>query len=90
VYGDHISPISDTTILSSAGAGCNHLDHVSTQLVYASVVAGCSALGYLLMGFFGGFAIPFVIALAVMLIVLYVANKRNSQKMTIDYSKVNH
>ncbi len=41
VYGDHVSPISDTTILSSAGAQCNHLRHVATQLPYASVVAAC-------------------------------------------------
>ncbi len=90
VYGDHISPISDTTILSSTGAGCNHLDHVSTQLVYASVVAVCSMVGYLLMGIIGGFVIPFVVALGTMLIVLFVANKKSYEKMPIDYSKVNH
>src|SRR5690606_4311212 len=39
VYGDHISPISDTTILSSTGAGCHHIDHVNTQLPYATTVA---------------------------------------------------
>lgn len=50
VYGDHISPISDTTILSSAGASCNHLAHVTTQLPYASLVAGICLLGYLLAG----------------------------------------
>lgn len=90
VYGDHISPISDTTILSSTGAGCNHLDHVSTQLVYATVVAGCSAVGYLLMGFIGGFAIPFAVALGLMLLVLFIANKKSYEKTPIDYSNVNH
>ncbi len=90
VFGDHISPISDTTILSSTGAGCNHLDHVSTQLVYAAVVAGCSILGHLLMGIIGGFVIPFIGAVATMIIVLFIAHKKNSQKMTIDYSQVNH
>ncbi len=51
VFGDHCSPISDTTILSSAGAGCSHIDHVSTQLPYALLAATCSACGYLMVGF---------------------------------------
>lgn len=50
VFGDHCSPISDTTILSSAGAGCNHIEHVTTQLPYALLVAACSAVGYLVAG----------------------------------------
>ena len=57
VFGDHCSPISDTTILSSTGAGVPHLAHTSTQLVYALTVAGCSALGYLVAGLTGG-ALP--------------------------------
>ncbi len=51
VYGDHTSPISDTTILSSAGAECDHLRHVATQIPYASVVAGVCLIGYLVAGF---------------------------------------
>ena len=51
VCGDHISPISDTTILASTGANCNHIDHVSTQLPYALLVAACCLIGYLLAGF---------------------------------------
>ena len=50
ICGDHCSPISDTTIMSSAGAHCNHLDHVSTQLPYAVSVAGISFFCYLLAG----------------------------------------
>ena len=50
VFGDHISPISDTTILASAGAQCNHVDHVSTQLPYAALVAGIAALAYIVGG----------------------------------------
>ena len=50
VFGDHCSPISDTTILASAGSGCNHIEHVSTQAPYALLVAGCAALGYLVAG----------------------------------------
>ena len=53
VCGDHISPISDTTILASAGAQCNHLDHVSTQIPYALSVAGMCLIGYLAAGFTG-------------------------------------
>ncbi len=51
VYGDHISPISDTTILSSAGAKCNHLRHVATQIPYATLVMVVCFAGYLLAGF---------------------------------------
>ena len=54
VFGDHCSPISDTTILSSAGAGCNHMEHVATQLPYALLVAISSAAGYFVAGITGG------------------------------------
>ena len=72
VYGDHISPISDTTILSSAGAECNHLRHVATQLPYASLVAVICLFGYLLAGFtgspwpslIGGIAVALVVVIA--------------------------
>lgn len=50
VYGDHVSPISDTTILASAGASCNHVDHVNTQLPYATLVAVIAALTYIVGG----------------------------------------
>lgn len=51
VGGDHASPISDTTILASAGAQCHHLDHVNTQIPYVFVVALCSLVGYVVDGF---------------------------------------
>ncbi|PKG58457.1 Na+/H+ antiporter [Shewanella sp. Choline-02u-19] len=51
VFGDHCSPISDTTILSSTGANCHHIDHVMTQLPYALIVAGISLGGYIVLGF---------------------------------------
>jgi|SRR5690625_157185 len=53
VFGDHCSPISDTTILSSTGASCDHIDHVSTQLPYALVSASIAALGYIILGLTG-------------------------------------
>ncbi|MFI3257312.1 MAG: Na+/H+ antiporter NhaC family protein [Spirochaetales bacterium] len=52
VFGDHASPISDTTILSSTGASCPHLEHVATQLPYALFIAAISFLGFLAGGFF--------------------------------------
>ncbi|GAB1104429.1 MAG: hypothetical protein Sw2LagTSB_23730 [Shewanella algae] len=51
VFGDHCSPISDTTILSSTGASCHHIDHVLTQLPYAVLVAVISLGGYIVLGF---------------------------------------
>jgi Na+/H+ antiporter NhaC len=51
VCGDHCSPISDTTIMSSAGARCDHINHVSTQLPYAITVAAISFVGYIIAGF---------------------------------------
>ena len=50
VFGDHCSPISDTTIMASAGARCNHINHVSTQLPYAVTVAAVSAVTYVIAG----------------------------------------
>ena len=50
VYGDHISPISDTTILASAGAECNHVNHVNTQLPYATLIAVIAAISYVVAG----------------------------------------
>ena len=54
VCGDHCSPISDTTILSSAGSGCNHIEHVSTQMPYSLVVAFSACLGYVVAGLTDG------------------------------------
>lgn len=51
VFGDHCSPVSDTTILSSMGAACDHIDHVKTQLPYSLCVAGLCAVCYLILGF---------------------------------------
>ena len=51
VCGDHVSPISDTTVMSSAGAQSNHINHVTTQMQYAAVVAVVSIIGYVIAGF---------------------------------------
>lgn len=50
VYGDHCSPISDTTILSSTGAKCEHIKHVETQIPYATLVAVICFVGYIIAG----------------------------------------
>lgn len=89
VYGDHISPISDTTILSSTGAGCNHIDHVSTQLLYASVVAICCGFGYLIMGVMKSIIIPFILSLLLLIVLILIINQRAQKKYAIDYTKIN-
>ncbi len=76
VYGDHISPISDTTILSSAGAQCNHLRHVATQIPYATLVMVACFIGYLLAGFTKN---PWIsLALGAVIIVVMVIVLRKS------------
>jgi Na+/H+ antiporter NhaC len=64
VCGDHISPISDTTIMASAGADCNHVNHVNTQLPYALSVAGVSFVCYIVAGFTRSALLSFAIGLA--------------------------
>ena len=64
VFGDHCSPISDTTILASTGAQCNHLAHVSTQLPYAVLVAGVCFVGYLAAGLTKNAIVTILISLA--------------------------
>ncbi|MBQ6753535.1 MAG: Na+/H+ antiporter NhaC family protein [Clostridia bacterium] len=71
VCGDHCSPISDTTIMSSAGAQCNHLNHVSTQIPYALTVAGISFVMFILAGFIQNAVICLVIGTALTIAVLF-------------------
>lgn len=70
VFGDHCSPISDTTILSSTGAGSNLMDHVTTQLPYALISAAIAAVGYLVLGITGSVWMGLV-AVIIILIVLF-------------------
>ena len=72
VCGDHVSPISDTTVMSSAGAQSNHINHVSTQMQYAMVVGGVCIVGYLLAGLIQVWWIVLGISLALLLAVLSV------------------
>lgn len=66
VCGDHCSPISDTTIMASAGAQCNHMNHVSTQLPYVVVVAVISCLTYVIAGFVQNPVVPLIIGFAML------------------------
>ncbi|MDR3311883.1 MAG: Na+/H+ antiporter NhaC family protein [Spirochaetaceae bacterium] len=74
VFGDHCSPISDTTILSSTGAGCRHIDHVATQIPYALTVASVCFAGYIVAGFTAllGFGVSVLITLGFSLAMLFV------------------
>ena len=82
VCGDHCSPISDTTIMSSAGAQCNHINHVSTQLPYALTVAAVSAVGFLLAGFVQNalicLGISIVLMIGVMVVLKLVFGKKKA------------
>lgn len=89
VFGDHVSPISDTTIMASSGAQCNHIDHVKTQLPYAMIVAAVAGITYLITGFISAtsvgenygasagitLAVGFVL-LAGVLVLLYFLDKK--------------
>ena len=80
VCGDHCSPISDTTIMASAGAQCDHLNHVSTQLPYALTVAGVSTVAYIIAGFVSNWIIVLPIAIALMLGTLFVIKAVTGKK----------
>ncbi len=81
VCGDHCSPISDTTIMASAGAQCNHVNHVSTQLPYAIVAAAVSFVSYIIAGFVQNAWICLPIAIVLMLAVLFLLKNVHSQKV---------
>ena len=77
VYGDHISPISDTTILSSAGAKCNHLRHVATQLPYATTVMVVCFVCYIVAGFTGNPWISLVLGAVLIVVTVKILHKSN-------------
>ena len=70
VCGDHCSPISDTTIMASAGAQCNHISHVSTQLPYAMTAAALSLVTYIIAGFVRNWIICLPVGIALMVVVI--------------------
>ena len=80
VCGDHCSPISDTTIMASAGAQCNHVNHVSTQLPYAITAAAVSFVTYMIAGFVRTPFIALPAGIILMIAVLFVIKKRTVGK----------
>lgn len=76
VYGDHCSPISDTTILASTGADCKHIRHVETQLPYATAVAGVCAIGYLIAGFVNTPWVSLIIGSVLLMGLIFILGKR--------------
>ena len=77
VCGDHISPISDTTIMSSSGAQSNHINHVQTQMQYAMVVVSACVPGYLIAGFTENWLITLVSSLAILTAALLYLRRRS-------------
>jgi len=87
VCGDHCSPISDTTIMASTGAQCDHVNHVSTQLPYAMTVASVCAVGYIISGFvqnvFVVLGSSMVLMLAVLFLIKFLTNRKKNGKNNI-------
>ena len=79
VCGDHISPISDTTIMASAGANVNHISHVETQLPYALTVAAVSFVCFILAGFVRNALICLAVGIALIVAVLFVIRSRQAK-----------
>jgi len=79
VFGDHCSPISDTTILASMGAQCEHIRHVETQIPYALLVAGVCFAGYLAAGFAGNPWLPLALSVVLLLGILGIIAKKQSK-----------
>ena len=84
VCGDHISPISDTTVMASAGANVNHIEHVSTQIPYALTVAAVSFVCFILAGFIQNWVICLVIGIVLIVVVLLVLRNTIGKKITAE------
>ena len=80
VCGDHVSPISDTTVMSSAGAQSNHINHVTTQMQYVAVVAGICVVGYIIAGVVQIWWVALGLSLVLLLVSLTLIKKRVAQK----------
>ena len=89
VYGDHCSPISDTTIMASAGASCNHVSHVSTQLPYATTVAVAAFVSYMLAGFTGGWVIPMIVGAVLLIGALFALRNKDGSYRIPESANVN-
>lgn len=81
VFGDHCSPISDTTIMSATGAGVNVIDHVMTQLPYAIISAIIAAIGYLVLGLTGSVVVGVLTVVAIILVLFIVWNAKSKSQI---------
>ena len=88
VCGDHVSPISDTTVMSSAGAQSNHINHVSTQMQYAAVVAVVCFIGYIIAGLTQSWWITLGISLVILIAILFLLKKRSDQTKIVSAGAV--
>lgn len=77
VCGDHVSPISDTTIMASAGAQCNHINHVSTQMQYAMVVVVATIIGYIVSGLTKNWWMALIVGVVALLVFLAIIERRH-------------
>lgn len=84
VCGDHVSPISDTTIMSSAGAQSNHINHVQTQMQYAAIPATICIVGYIIAGITKSWIPSLLVSVVIMLAVLVIIKKRQESKVKAD------
>lgn len=80
IFGDHCSPISDTTILSSTGASCSHIDHVATQIPYATIVAVVSLIGFITAGITKSWLLSFGAAFILLITALLILHKKTLNK----------
>lgn len=80
VFGDHCSPISDTTILSSTGAACNHIDHVSSQIPYAVLVAACCFVGYIVAGVTTNLFLTLAVSIGLLLCAIIVLHNKATKR----------
>lgn len=88
VYGDHCSPISDTTILSATGAACHHIDHVTTQMPYATVVAGTSLIGFIVAGLTNNVFLSLITTIVILVITLKIFHAKSEREFALLNEKV--
>ena len=86
VCGDHCSPISDTTIMASAGAQCFHLNHVNTQLAYALTVAAIAAVSFVVAGFTRSAMFGWIVGIVLVIVVLFILKKREQKKYGAEWA----
>lgn len=86
VCGDHCSPISDTTIMASAGAQCFHLNHVNTQLAYALTVAAIATVSFIVAGFTRSAMFGWIVGIVLVIVVLFILKKREQKKYGAEWA----